>query len=606
MNDVVQDRMQSILKELYSEEDARWLQARLDERLADFENEFPANEVQPEARSLSERDAVLITYGDMVQESGYPPLQTLAEFCHRYLSEVISGIHILPFYPWSSDDGFSVIDYREIDQDLGKWEDILRLSQDFKMMFDAVINHISSDSVWFRLFLKGDPRYRDYFIVVEGNPDLSMVIRPRTTPLLTPFETSEGVKQVWTTFSADQIDLNYKNPEVLFEMIELLLFYAQQGAQFIRLDAVAFIWKQPGTTCLHLPQAHQIVQLLRAVCERVAPAVRIITETNVPHRDNIAYFGNGTNEAHLVYNFALPPLVLHTFRSGDCRALSAWADTLSPPSEQATFFNFLASHDGIGLNPVRGLLDETEIEALAAQTTAHGGFISSKTNPDGTTSPYELNINFYDALNDPSALESLDLQVSRFVCAQAIMLAMTGVPGIYFHSLVGSRGWREGVENEGKNRAINRQKLERGGLETELAEPGGRRNLVFRRYARLLKARASAPDFDPHCGQQTLDCGKGIFGLLRRKRQVKNSDQIRAGTPLICLHNVTARPQKVNLNLVALGFQESTKLELHDLVSGEELWVGRSPRIELRPYQVMWLMEGQVQSKLNHAGQTVD
>jgi len=607
MNDAVEERMQTILKDLYGEETGRRLYLRLNERLADYGNELAVSGVQPEARNLSERDAILITYGDMVRESGFPPLQTLADFCRQHFSEAINGIHILPFYPWSSDDGFSVIDYREVDEDLGRWEDILRLSQAFKLMFDAVINHISCESDWFRLFLKGDPRFRDYFIVVAGNPDLSRVIRPRTSPLLTSFETSAGVKQVWTTFSADQIDLNYKNSEVLFEMIELLLFYARQGAQFIRLDAIAFIWKEPGTTCLHLPQAHLIVQLLRAVCERVVPAMHILTETNVPHQDNISYFGDGTNEAHLVYNFALPPLVLHTFHRADCRALSGWAATLSPPSSQATFFNFLASHDGIGLNPARGILEEADIAALAEQTIAHGGFISSKANPDGTTSPYELNINYYDALNDPNAAESLDLQVSRFICAQAIMLAMIGVPGIYFHSLVGSRGWREGVEIKGKNRAINRQKLERGRLEAELSEPGGRRSIVFRRLTRLLKARASTPGFDPQGEQQALDCGKGVFGLLRWRRQAQGAKSPPgAESPLVCLHNVTARPQKARLDLEKLGMQGSGKFELHDLVSGEELWVGKSPVIELRPYQVMWLMEGQIRRKPIDAGQKAD
>src|SRR5690606_35016656 len=108
--------------------------------------------------------------------------------------------------------------------------------------------------------------------------------------------------------SADQVDLNFKNPAVLLATTRALLFYVEHGAKFIRLDAIAYLWKEIGTPCIHLPQTHQVIQLMRAVLDEVAPDVRLITETNVPHPDNISYFGAGTNEAQLVYNFALPPL----------------------------------------------------------------------------------------------------------------------------------------------------------------------------------------------------------------------------------------------------------------------------------------------------------
>jgi sucrose phosphorylase len=463
---------------------------------------------------------------------------------------VVSGIHILPFYPWSSDDGFSVKDYRAVDPALGGWRDVERLGHSFRLMFDGVINHASAQGTWFQSFLRDEAPYRDYFLTVEGDPDLSQIVRPRTLPLLTEYQTAAGPRRVWTTFSPDQVDLDFRNPEILLEIFEILLMYAQRGAQFIRLDAIAFLWKQIGTSCLHLPQTHAVIQLLRAVLDDVAPHVRLITETNVPHADNISYFGDGRNEAQLVYNFALPPLVLHTLRTGDATVLSEWARGLDLPSDQTTFFNFLASHDGIGLNPTRGILSPAEIDALVEQTLAHGGLISYKHNADGTQSPYEMNINYFDALSNPTSDEPFETQVGRFMAAQTIMLSLRGVPGIYFHSLFGSRNWQEGVQQTQHNRTINREKLERSALESELVDPNSLRAQVFGRFRQRLVMRAASSTFHPHGGQQILDVDPGVFGVLRTSPD--------GAQQMTCLQNVTAQAQS------ALG---------HTLAPYQTLWI---------------------------------
>ncbi|MGZ9236083.1 MAG: alpha-amylase family glycosyl hydrolase, partial [Anaerolineales bacterium] len=355
---------------------------------------------------LSERDSILITYADQISEPNTSPLQTLTHFCERHLPGSVSSIHLLPFFPYSSDDGFSVIDYQSVNPAFGSWDDISALSRNFRLMFDAVINHASVQHEWFRAFLRDDPQYRDYFIVVEGNPNLSQVVRPRALPLLTEFDTPSGSRQVWTTFSADQVDLNFQNPHVLLEIIDTLLFYVAQGAQLIRLDAIAYLWKEIGTSCIHLPQTHRIIRLFRSVLDAVAPQVLLVTETNVPHSDNISYFGNGHDEAQMVYNFALPPLLLHTFYAGNSQVLSKWAAGLALPSSRTTFFNFLASHDGIGVNPARGILADHEIDRMIERTVEHGGLVSYKNSPSGTQIPYELNINYFDALSNPRANES--------------------------------------------------------------------------------------------------------------------------------------------------------------------------------------------------------
>jgi len=528
---------------------------------------------------LTQADSLLITYGDQLRAGGEAPLHTLASFAAKHLQGVVGGVHILPFYPYTSDDGFSVVDYRRVNPDLGSWADVAQLGSRFRMMFDAVINHISSKSTWFQGFLRDDPVYSNYFVTVSGSPDLSQVVRPRALPLLTMFGTPTGEKAVWTTFSADQIDLNYGSPDVLIEIVDLMLFYAQKGADFIRLDAIAYMWKEIGTTCIHLHQTHAIIQLLRAALDACAPHVRIITETNVPHADNISYFGDGTNEAQLVYNFALPPLTLHTLHTGDARALSQWASTLTLPSKTTTFFNFLASHDGVGLNPARGILSSSEIEAMLTRVQAGGGLVSYKNMPDGSRLPYEMNVNYFDALaaGGEAGSNAGSADEDRFIAAHAIMLSLVGMPGIYFHSLFGSRGWPEGVAQLGYNRAINREKSQRTALEAELADASSLRSRIFGRLSRLLRVRSAQAAFHPLGTQRVVDCGAGVFGLMRESPD--------GASRTLCLVNCASREQLVSLpwrNLLG------TNNAVQDLVNGTRINV-HGPSLALAPYDVRWL-----------------
>jgi len=520
------------------------------------------------AERLTEQDVMLITYGDQVQSGSATHLQTLHRFLNQHLQGTINTVHILPFYPYTSDDGFSVVDYKQVDPALGSWEDVEKLHTDFRIMFDAVVNHISASSAWFQGFLKGEDKYKDYFIVTDPNLDLSGVTRPRALPLLTAFDTAEGQKYVWTTFSADQIDLNFSTPDVLLEVTELLLYYVGKGANLIRLDAIGYLWKEFGTNCIHLPQTHAVVQLWRSVLDILAPNTILITETNVPHKDNVSYFGDGTNEAQLVYQFPLVPLVLNALHSGNAQHLQNWAATLQPPTNQTTFFNFLASHDGIGVVPAKGILSETEVQGLVDTTLKHGGRVSYKNNPDGSQSPYELNITWFDALSDPNDTnESLDTKVDRFLASQAILLSLQGMPGIYFHSLFGSENWQEGWAQTGRARTINRQKLQYSELEAALADPESRASKVFYRYTELIQKRTAQKAFRPNAAQQILALHPTLFTLLRSG----------GGEQILVIINVSGNNQ--NLTLTEFGGS--------DLVSGKKYQAGAV--LELQPYQVLWL-----------------
>jgi sucrose phosphorylase len=596
ISEPLQTEIRDHLSFLYGPRKAEEVWHRLEAILARFCQRNPELASAATGGELTERDTILITYGDQFREQGTPPLQTLHAVLARTLDGVISGVHILPFFPYSSDDGFSVIDYTQVNPDLGTWADIERLRQDFRLMFDAVINHVSRQSEWFQRFLVGDTDYADWFIAFEPDAPLdwvSQVVRPRALPLLTPVQTPAGKKLVWTTFSDDQIDLNYAHPPLLLKVLEILLLYIEKGASVIRLDAIAYLWKKPGTSCIHLEETHRVVKLMRCVLDAVAPGVILITETNVPHEENISYFGDllaaigypasrpraGTDEAQMVYQFPLAPLVMHSILSGDARVISRWAAGLETPAAQATFFNFTASHDGIGVMPARGLLSEDEIQALADTTLAHGGRVSHKSNTDGSRSVYELNISYFDALSDPNAAEPQDVQVARFIVSQAIMLALAGTPGIYVHSLLGSRSWREGVALTGHNRTINRQKFDRATLEAELADPASLRRQVFDAYAHLLRVRSSSPAFHPHGDQEVLFLNDSSFAVLRT-----SPDGTRR---VLCLHNVSDQPQALQFRPEDSDLQAGTWL---DLVAGQEYPAHQETfSLLLSPHAVCWL-----------------
>ncbi|RNA75004.1 alpha-amylase family glycosyl hydrolase [[Curtobacterium] plantarum] len=523
----------------------------------------------PRKAHWDEQDVVLITYADQFREADKPTLSTFSRFYQQHLQSTFPLVHLLPFFPWSSDDGFSVIDYHQVDPLCGDWQDIARLHQETRLMFDFVCNHMSAHSAWFSHFLAQDPGWDDFFISMPPATDLSAVTRPRTSPLLTPFKMADGeTRFIWTTFSADQIDLNFANPEVLLRMVNVLLDYLKRGADYVRLDAVGYMWKTPGTRCIHLEKTHQLVKLFRAIADQVAPGTVIITETNVPHQDNISYLGNGHDEAQMVYQFSLPPLVLHAIHTGSARALRQWASALDLSSNDTTFFNFLASHDGIGLNPARGILSEVEIVALVRDLALEGALVSYKNNPDGTTSPYEINVTYLDALNREDDDDASRLK--RFLLAHAILLVFPGVPAIYIQSILGGRNHYDGVRAAGHNRAINRQKYDLQQIEGDLAGGNWLRQQVYTRLGQLIQLRRRQPAFHPD-NPMTLYESENAVLVLRRH-------QPESGDGLLCVFNLSGRSVETQLPVAHT---------LQDVVSGEKI-DGTQP-VKLDAWQFMWL-----------------
>ncbi len=515
----------------------------------------------------TEKDVLLITYGDSLLENNELPLNTLKKFLATKLKGYINAVHILPFFPYSSDDGFSVIDFMQVNPQLGTWNEINKIAEQNKLMADLVINHASSVGEWFQNYVKGTGTGSDFFIEADPRLDYSKVVRPRNLPLLTKVNTTKGEKYVWTTFSEDQVDLNFSNPVVLQTMLEILLFYIQNGSKIIRLDAIAFLWKELGTNCLHLPETHEVVKLMRNAAELVDPNVIIITETNVPNKENLSYFGNG-DEAHMVYQFSLPPLLLHALNSGNSTYLNEWASLLPELPDECTYFNFTSSHDGIGVRPLEGLLPEVEKTPLFNDIKASGGYISMKANSDGTTSPYELNITYYDSMKRSRANGEDGFQDKRFVCSQLINLAVKGMPAFYIHSLLASHNNIAGVEETGRARTINRERLHYEQLEAELNNKNSRRSKIFAELLNAINIRTNQKAFHPAAKQNVINLGSEIFAICRNNGSSK----------VISISNVTG-------NEVNISLPKEYESFVFDLLTGK-----RIENYVLAPYQTIWLV----------------
>ncbi|MEE2758245.1 MAG: alpha-amylase family glycosyl hydrolase [Myxococcota bacterium] len=517
----------------------------------------------------------VITYGDSIRTAGETPLSTLYRFLKRELDDVVTGVHILPFFPYSSDDGFSVIDYETVNPELGTWTDIKRISSTYTLMADVVLNHCSSESVWFDNYRKGISPGAGWFIEVSDDADLSQVVRPRSSPVTTSVETINGEKQVWCTFSADQVDLDFSNPEVLLAFVGLLRDYVNYGIRYFRLDAVAFLWKQSGTTCIHLPQTHEAIKLIRLLLDEMHHKNVVITETNVPVRENLSYFGNG-NEAHLVYNFSLPPLLVNTMLTGSCQHLTRWAMYMPPALRGRAYLNFIASHDGIGVRPTEGLLDEAELTAMLDTLCSFGGHVSTRRNADGRDTPYEVNISLFDAMAGTIEGGKDQHRVARFLCAHTIMLALEGVPAIYLHSLLATPNAHDLVAETGRARSINRRQWDEADLEAALADPELPHRVVLDALLHLIRVRKAQPAFHPNATQYTLHFGDAVFAFWRESL---DRDQ-----NIFALHNITDRAQQIGLAELNLIGTDSWR----DLLTNEAIDHQRSV-IDLAPYQCVWI-----------------
>ena len=517
-----------------------------------------------------ESDVALITYLDTFYNNDEKNIQTLEQVLNTYLQDNVSIIHLLPFFPYSSDDGFAVIDYLKIKKGLATWSDIKKLSLKYKIMADLVINHCSSQSEWFQQFLNNQLPGKNYFLDYKDNFDTSKIVRPRSHDLLQIFKTKKSEKFVWCTFSRDQVDLNFKNKDVLIEFLKIIKFYLDQGISILRLDAVAFLWKKLGTNCINLNETHEVIKLFRLLLDASSQKTFLITETNLPNKENLDYFGNG-NEAQLIYNFSLPPLILYSMLYGNSTILRKWLMSMPPPMEGTTYFNFIASHDGIGIRPAEGLISEKNIKAILRRMKEFGGEVSYR-KVENKNKPYEINIALIDALK--GTIDNLDnFQIERFICAHAIMLSLEGIPAIYVHSFFGTENDYSGMQSTKQKRSINRKRYNLKDLRNKMNKKTIN-STVLKQLNSLISIRKKQPAFHPNATQFTLNLGEKIFALWRQCQNRKQS--------IFVLCNITSQKQPVDLNEINLIFNKNWI----DLISNKKI---ESKKISLKPYQTMWI-----------------
>ena len=476
--------------------------------------------------------------------------------------------------PSSSDSGFSVIDYKALDQNFGSWEDLDHLTKKYNVMIDIVLNHVSKSSKWFENFKKGKGTGSDYFIEVDNWQGKAQIVRPRTSELFQKISTDSGLKSVWCTFSHDQIDLNFKNPAVLIEFVEIFLFYLKKNIHFFRLDAIAYIWKEVNTGCINRPQTHYIVKFLRLILDHLSKNSVIITETNIPNKENLIYFGD-RDEAHWIYNFTLAPLILYTLLYGNSKKLRRWSMTMPPAKNGNSYFNFLASHDGIGLRPLEGYVDDEELINMINRMEEFGGKTSYRISQWGDKVPYEMNISFLDSMT--GTIDKIDdYKVDRFNCAHAIMLSFEGVPAIYIHSLIGTNNNYDSLNGATNYRSINRYQWNKKKLYNLLNDSETQNHQILNRLNDLLSIRSKQKAFHPNATQFTLDLGDKIFGIWRQDYNRSQS--------IFCIFNISDEKQILELSSINLIDGENW----YDLISNKTI-KSINGKISLKSYQYMWI-----------------
>ena len=527
----------------------------------------------PQKSLWSEEDFFLITYADTIKKKKVKNLISLGNFLNKYCKE-FSFIHILPFFPYSSDDGFAVKDFKTVNSEHGDWDDFKKISFGFKTMIDLVINHCSSENELFKDFLNGISFVSDFFIVSnEKFKESEKIVRPRSSDISKEINLNGKTKYVWCTFSHDQVDFNFKNPNVLIYFIEIMKFYLDKNIKALRLDAVAFIWKQLGSSCINLPQTHDIIRLLRLIIDNFYSDVLIITETKIPSHENLSYFGNN-NEAHCIYNFSLAPLLIHSIISGNGKYLKRWSRSMPPAQEKNSYLNFLSSHDGIGLRPLEGILPEKEIKNYINFFRKQGALFGLRKNKK-KESVYEVNITLLDAFKE-SYFGNDSFGIKRFILAHIILFSMEGIPAVYIQNLVGSKNDYTKVKKTGSNRSINRKNWEFKLLEEKLKNKKSINYKIFNLLKEIISIRKKQPAFHPNATQFTLQLEDDFFGIWRQSIDRSQS--------IFCVSNLTNSLKKIsllNINLISTN-------EWFDIISKKKIKNMRG-NIILKPYQTYWL-----------------
>ena len=564
-----QKKIISILKKIYrqilTKQNIDLLKNEIVQLIEDFNKKNRLNKI-----NISEKTSLIISYGDNIYSNQSSSMKIFQKFFQKNLEKLFDTIHFLPFYPSSSDSGFAVKDHYQIDRKIGNWSDLKKISKSKKIMADVVINHASARGLWFKNFLKRKKPGKDYFLTVNSKFNTSKVVRPRDHKLLKKIKIFEKNDYLWRTFSPDQIDLNFKNPSVLLRFIKIIIHLINNGVTIFRLDAIAYLWKQNGTKCINLSQTHEIIKLLRVVTSLLNVQTLIITETNLPEKENLSYFGKN-NEANWVYNFSLPPLLIHAFLFENSSYLNQWSRKLPSTKHGNCYLNFIASHDGIGIRPTEGILNEKTLSSFLKRLKKNGSKFSYRKVQNKSKKVYEANITVFDALKksdfDPKGLFFLE----RYVSAHAIMISFEGIPAVYFNSLFGKSNDEAKYIITGNNRDVNRYKWNFNNITTKLRDKKSKQSIFYRNIGALLEIKRKQKAFHPNASRFNINLGSKIFCFKRISKDKKQS--------IICMTNLSSKIQTPNFKKIG---------NYRDLLNSN-LKFREGPSLILKPFQTVWL-----------------
>ena len=565
-----QKKISSILRNIYkpslNEKDIDHLKDQIIQIIKKFNQNNSKKKL-----TISEKTSLVICYGDNINSNQKSSIQVFQNFFKKNLNKYFNAIHFLPFYPSSSDSGFAVKDHYKIEKRIGSWSDIKKISKSSHVMADIVINHSSARGLWFKNFLKKKRPGKDYFLTVNSKFNTSKVVRPRDHKLLKKIDIFGKSDFLWRTFSADQIDLDFKNPSVLLRFIKIMVHLVNNGVTIFRLDAIAYLWKKNGTNCINLKQTHEIVKLLRLISNLLNVETIIITETNLPEKENLSYFGKN-DEANWIYNFSLPPLLIHAFLFENSSYLNKWSKKLPNAKLQNSYLNFIASHDGIGMRPTEGILNERSLNNFLKRLKKNGSKFSYRKVQNKSKKVYEANITVFDALKKSDADPNGKFFLERYIAAHAIMISFEGVPAIYFNSLFGKSNDEAKYVITGNNRDINRYKWNYENITKNLKDKNSKQSIFYQNLGKLLEIKRKQKAFHPNAKRLNINLGSKIFCYERISLDKKQT--------IICISNLSTKLQyiKINKNLI----------KYRDLL-GRKIFFTFDKKIKLDPCQTIWL-----------------
>ena len=570
-------KLYKLLRTIYSNnttEEINFISNQLLQILDDFSEKSAYEEISDKER-WNESHSVLITYADSIYKNGEATLITLRDLLSKHLGSLSKVVHILPFLKSTSDGGFAVSSYDSLEEKFGDWDDLKSISNNHVLMADLVLNHVSSSHPWVQQFIKSQEPGISNVFSPEQNLDWSNVVRPRSSSLFSQINTEDGPKQVWTTFGPDQIDLNWHNPKMTLEFLNLIITYLSNGIKWFRLDAVGFIWKESGTTCLHLPKAHSIVKILRVLLNNLYENGVLITETNVPQKENLSYL-IPEDEAHMAYNFPLPPLLLEAIITSRADILNSWIFNWPELPDNTTLFNFTASHDGVGLRALEGLMNEKRIKDLLINCEKRGGLVSHRRLSNGDDKPYELNISWWSAMED-SSRDSNRYQFERFILTQLLVMALKGVPAFYLPALLASENDIKNFSMTGQRRDLNREKFKSDNLLSVLNNPESNANKNLKYLRNAMDVRSELKQFNPCSEMKCLSKDRSDIVVIKRGKGPKS---------IFAIHNMTEN--KINYQL-----NDNDLPQILDNVSNMQDYLASTKynwkNISLKPFQVIWL-----------------